>query len=54
MRILVVEDERKVAEALSYALLHCGGPTMVQAMDVWLKMVKQGRVPMPYDQKPST
>jgi alkylhydroperoxidase/carboxymuconolactone decarboxylase family protein YurZ len=39
---------RQVAEALSYALLHCGGPTMVQAMDCWLKMVKVGRVPRPY------
>ncbi|MGH9807435.1 MAG: hypothetical protein ACRD9W_09255, partial [Terriglobia bacterium] len=39
---------RQVAEALSYVLLHCGGPTMVQAMDAWLKIVKHQRVPAPF------
>jgi len=39
---------RQVAEALSFVLLHCGGPTMVHAMECWLKMVKDHRVPRPY------
>ena len=38
----------QVSEALLYALLHCGGPTMVWAMECWLKMVKNGSVPRPY------
>ncbi len=41
----------QVAEALSFVLLHCGGPTMLDAMDVWLKMVKQKKVPSPYAAK---
>ncbi len=41
----------QVAEALSFVLLHCGGPTMLDAMDVWLKMVKQNKIPSPYSTK---
>jgi alkylhydroperoxidase/carboxymuconolactone decarboxylase family protein YurZ len=40
-----------VAKSLSFVLLHCGGPTMLDAMDVWLKMVKQGKFPSPFGQK---
>ena len=36
---------RQLAEAMAFALLHCGGPTMVQATDAWSKMVKRGEVP---------
>jgi len=38
----------QVAEALSFVLLHCGGPTMVDAMACWLKLVRQRRIPAPY------
>lgn len=38
----------KVAKALSFVLLHCGGPTMLDALDVWSKLVKQGKIPPPY------
>lgn len=40
-----------VAKALSFVLLHCGGPTMLDAMEVWLKMVKQSKFPSPFGQK---
>jgi alkylhydroperoxidase/carboxymuconolactone decarboxylase family protein YurZ len=39
---------RQVAEALSYVLLHCGGPTMIAALDCWLKMVRARKIPAPY------
>ena len=38
----------QVAEGLSFVLLHCGGPTMVDAMECWLKVSKTGRIPAPY------
>lgn len=38
----------QVAEALSFVLLHCGGPTMVDAMECWLKMVRERKVPAPF------
>jgi len=38
----------QVAEALAYVLLHCGGPTMVHAMECWLKLVRERRIPAPY------
>jgi len=38
----------QVAEALSFVLLHCGGPTMVDAMECWLKVSKRGRIPAPF------
>jgi alkylhydroperoxidase/carboxymuconolactone decarboxylase family protein YurZ len=38
----------QVAEALSFVLLHCGGPTMVDAMACWLKLVRERRVPAPW------
>jgi alkylhydroperoxidase/carboxymuconolactone decarboxylase family protein YurZ len=41
-------QRRQMAEALLFALLHCGGPTMVWAMECWLKMVKEHGVPRPY------
>jgi hypothetical protein len=28
-------------------------PTMLAAMDCWLKMVKQGKIPAPFAKKPS-
>lgn len=38
----------QVAEALSFVLLHCGGPTMLAAMDCWVETAKRGRVPAPF------
>jgi len=54
MRIHLVRAFRRgakraqVAEALCFVLLHCGGPTMVDAMECWLKLVRERRVPAPY------
>jgi alkylhydroperoxidase/carboxymuconolactone decarboxylase family protein YurZ len=38
----------QVAEGLSFVLLHCGGPTMLDAMACWLKLARERRVPAPY------
>ena len=38
----------QVAEALSFALLHCGGPTMLAAMDCWIDTAKMNRIPAPF------
>jgi alkylhydroperoxidase/carboxymuconolactone decarboxylase family protein YurZ len=38
----------QVAEALSYCLLHCGGPTMVEAVDCWLRTARRKRFPAPF------
>ena len=38
----------QVAEALSFALLHCGGPTMLAAMDCWIASAKLQQVPAPF------
>ena len=38
----------QVAEALSFALLHCGGPTMLAAMDCWIRTAKEKRIPAPF------
>jgi alkylhydroperoxidase/carboxymuconolactone decarboxylase family protein YurZ len=38
----------KLAEGLSFVLLHCGGPTMVAAMDAWISASKRHRLPMPF------
>jgi alkylhydroperoxidase/carboxymuconolactone decarboxylase family protein YurZ len=38
----------QVAEALVFVLLHCGGPTMLAAMECWLKLARERRVPAPY------
>ena len=38
----------QVAEALAYVLLHCGGPTMLDAMECWLKLVRERKVPSPF------
>ena len=38
----------QVAEALSFALLHCGGPTMLDAMDCWIRTAKARRIPAPF------
>ena len=38
----------QVAEALSFALLHCGGPTMVDATQCWIDAAKQKRIPAPF------
>jgi alkylhydroperoxidase/carboxymuconolactone decarboxylase family protein YurZ len=40
-----------LGKALSFVLLHCGGPTMLDAMEVWLKMVKRGEFPSPFKGK---
>lgn len=41
----------KVAEGLCYVLMHCGGPTMLDAMQVWLRMARRGRVPPPFGRR---
>lgn len=38
----------QVAEALSFVLLHCGGPTMLAAMDCWIETAKRDQVPAPF------
>ena len=38
----------QVAEALSFVLLHCGGPTMLAAMDCWIRTAKDKRIPAPF------
>lgn len=38
----------QIAEALTFTLLHCGGPTMLDAMDCWLNLVKERRIPAPF------
>ena len=38
----------QVAEALSFVLLHCGGPTMLAAMDCWIETGKKQQVPAPF------
>ncbi len=38
----------QVAEGLLFVLLHCGGPTMVDAMECWLNLVRERRIPAPY------
>ena len=42
----------QMAEALSFALLHCGGPTMLDAMDCWIKTAKTKRIPAPFSARP--
>jgi alkylhydroperoxidase/carboxymuconolactone decarboxylase family protein YurZ len=42
----------QVGEALSFALLHCGGPTMLAAMDCWVATARKHRIPAPYRGKP--
>ena len=41
----------QVAEALSFVLLHCGGPTMLAAMDDWIATAKLNLVPAPFRSK---
>ena len=38
----------QVAEALLYCLLHCGGPTMLEATDCWVRTAKRKRIPAPF------
>ncbi|MEO8142599.1 MAG: carboxymuconolactone decarboxylase family protein [Betaproteobacteria bacterium] len=38
----------QVAEALSFVLLHCGGPTMLAAMDCWIETAKKHHVSAPF------
>lgn len=38
----------QVAEAMTFVLMHCGGPTMLDALDNWIKAAKAGRMPGPY------
>jgi alkylhydroperoxidase/carboxymuconolactone decarboxylase family protein YurZ len=38
----------QVAEALSFVLLHCGGPTMLDAMDCWIATTKKHQIPAPF------
>ncbi|MSO65845.1 MAG: hypothetical protein EXQ85_08640 [Alphaproteobacteria bacterium] len=39
---------RQMAEALSYMLLPCGGPTLIDAVEIWEQEAKGGRCPSPY------
>jgi alkylhydroperoxidase/carboxymuconolactone decarboxylase family protein YurZ len=38
----------QVAEGLLYCLLHCGGPTMLEAVDCWERTARRKRIPAPY------
>lgn len=38
----------QLAEAMTYVLLHCGGPAMLDALDNWIAAAKTGRVPGPF------
>ena len=38
----------QLAEALSFVLLHCGGPTMLAAMDCWIETAGKHQVPAPF------
>lgn len=38
----------QVAEAMTYVLLHCGGPAMLDALENWIRAAKAGRMPGPF------
>lgn len=38
----------QLAEGLCYVLMHCGGPTMLDAMDCWIRTAARRRIPRPY------
>ncbi len=38
----------KLAEGMTYVLLHCGGPAMVAAMDCWIDAARGKRAPNPF------
>jgi len=40
--------QAQIAEGLSYLLLPCGGPTLIDAVDAWDAAAKAGRCPGPY------
>ena len=39
----------QLSEAMSYMLLPCGGPTLIDAVEVWEQAAKAGDCPAPYD-----
>ena len=39
----------QLSEALSYMLLPCGGPTLIDAVEVWEQAAKAGECPAPYE-----
>ncbi len=39
----------QLSEALSYMLLPCGGPTLIDAVETWEQAAKAGDCPAPYD-----
>lgn len=38
----------QIAEGLSYVLLHCGGPTMIDAVNCWEKAALALKIPTPF------
>lgn len=40
----------QLSEALSYMLLPCGGPTLIDAVEVWEKEAQSGACPSPYSE----
>jgi alkylhydroperoxidase/carboxymuconolactone decarboxylase family protein YurZ len=40
----------ELAEALSYLLLHRGGPHLINSLNVWRDVAKEGRCEGPYDE----
>ena len=38
----------KIAEGVSYVMLPCGGPTLVEACDVWAGLAREGGCPSPW------
>lgn len=43
----------QVAEGLCYVLMHCGGPTMLDAMDCWIGTAARHRIPKPCPVSPA-
>jgi alkylhydroperoxidase/carboxymuconolactone decarboxylase family protein YurZ len=40
----------QIAEGVSYVILPCGGPTLVEACDAWHKAAQDGLCPSPWDE----
>lgn len=42
----------KIAEGVSYVILPCGGPTLVDACAAWVQAAEDGLCPGPYEEEP--
>ncbi len=41
----------QLSEALSYMLLPCGGPTLIDGVEIWQKEAEAGNCPSPYNEE---